>query len=119
MVDNAVDVQDGKRTQPALAAPAIGNHLDAGCLQRFQHSPVARDIDLHAQSRNFHRERLGGEETAIAEGLETKLIDWAAAVPPIALGRLQHTDWPAHIKLAAGRKLGDLCCEIDFGALPR
>ena len=50
------DLDNRQRAQPAFPPPAIGDHLDAGGLQRIEHRDVLRHVDLHAEPGNFHRE---------------------------------------------------------------
>ena len=112
MVDDTVHLENMQGAQPALAAPAIRDHGDAGRFQGVQHGLVLRHVDHEIEPRDIDLERLRREAAAVAEGLEPQLLDRTAALLPGPLGRLQHADGTADVKLAAGRQPGDLGVEI-------
>jgi len=85
MINDAVRFQNRQRAQPALAFTAIEDHIDAGALERLEHSLIDLHIYLVLKPRDLHLERLGGEAATATKGFEPQLIDRPAALLPCTL----------------------------------
>jgi hypothetical protein len=116
VIHHAIDRDDVERADAAFAAPAIGNHADAGVFQGIQDGLCFRHHDLAAAICDPQAKRLGGKRAAGAEGLEALVRMRPAEFAPDAPGVIKQGQGTADRGDAAGRERRQ--CRTKIEPLP-